>query len=86
MKDHAGIMAALIALAMIVGATLVLTLHGMKDETLLAILATGAVGIANTIAGVPRPQSPPPGTTVATLTQTPPDPAPNPAHIDSVQQ
>ena len=57
-KTYAG----LAALAMIIGATLVLTLHGMKDETLLAILATGAVGIANAIAGVVQ-SSPPPAVT-----------------------
>lgn len=53
-KDHS---AALIALAMIAALVLFLTYHGMKDETLLAILATGAVGIANTIAGVKQNSS-----------------------------
>lgn len=52
--------AGLIALAMIVGATMVLTMHGMKDETLLAILATGAVGIANAIVGIKAPGAQPP--------------------------
>ncbi len=56
-KDHSS--ASLIALAMIVGTVVFLAAHGMKDETLLAILATGAVGIANTIAGVPTNKQPP---------------------------
>ncbi len=56
-KDHSS--ASLIALAMIVGTVVFLAAHGMKDETLLAILATGAVGIANTIAGVPTNKTPP---------------------------
>ena len=64
----------LIALAMVVATVLVLTIHGMKDETLLAILATGAVTIAQNIAGVPKPQAPPPGTTTATFAQSAPDP------------
>lgn len=48
-KDHA---ASIVALGIIAIIFLVLALHGMKDETLLAILATGAVGVANAIAGV----------------------------------
>lgn len=75
MKEHFNSVAALIALFMVVAAVLVLTLHGMKDETLLAILATGSVSIAQQIAGVKQPQTPPPGSAM-TLTQTvPPDPS-----------
>lgn len=72
MEKHTPILAALVALAMIVGAALVLAFNGFKDETLLAILSTGAVGIASTIAGV-KPSAPPPGTTQVTATTTPPD-------------
>ena len=75
-KEHGQMLGGLIALAMIVAATLVLTLHGMKDETLLAILATGAVGIASNIAGVPKPQTPPPGTSSFTAINTAPAPLP----------
>lgn len=53
-KDHA---AALLSLGIIAILVAMLTLHGMKDETLLAILATGSVGIANTIAGVKKDSS-----------------------------
>lgn len=77
-KEHFSIIAGLFALAMIVASTLVLTLHGMKDETLLAILTTGAVGIANTIAGVKPQTTPPPGTTIKTLSQTTADPPVSP--------
>lgn len=74
LREHGKAVAGLIALAMIVGSILVLTVHGMKDETLIAILATGAVSIANTIAGVPSsPTTPPPGTTQVTATTVPPE-------------
>ena len=72
MREHAQLVGSLIALAMIVGASLALTFHGMKDETLLAILATGAVGIANTIAGVKTQTTTPPGTTSITATTAAP--------------
>ncbi len=52
MKEHFQAVASLLALFMVIVTVIFLALHGMKDETLLAILATGAVGIANTIAGV----------------------------------
>lgn len=84
MKEHFNAIAALVALFMVIAAVLVLTLHGMKDETLLAILATGSVSIAQQIAGIkPAVPPPPPGSTLA-LTQTvPPDnsaqPVPAPA-------
>lgn len=66
-KDHA---AAIVALGMIASMVILLALHGMKDETLLAILATGSVGIANQIAGVKKDSS----TTIgdnATVLQSP---------------
>ena len=74
MKEHAGVIASLSALVIIIAAALALTFHGAKDETLLAILFTGAVGIANTIAGV-KPATPPGTTTYATNT-TPAAPPP----------
>ncbi len=83
MKEHFNAVAGLVALFLVISAVLALAFHGMKDETLLAILATGSIGIAQQIAGM-KPAVPPqpPGSTLA-LTQTvpldsaaQPDPAP----------
>jgi hypothetical protein len=60
MRDHANIIASLVALSLVIATILALTYHGLKDETLVAILATGAVGIANSIAGVKSGAPPPP--------------------------
>lgn len=74
MKEHTGILSSLAALIIIVAAALTITLHGAKDETLLAILFTGAVGIANTIAGV-KSNAPLPSTTTTTATSIADPPA-----------
>ena len=76
MKEHAGILGSLAALLIIIGAGLVLIIHGAKDETLLAIIFTGAVTIAQTIAGI-KPAAPP-GTTSITQTSTPAEPKETP--------
>lgn len=64
MKDHINVIAALASLVVIVGAGIVLLIHGMNDETVLAILFTGAVTIAQTIAGVQKPSQSSTETTV----------------------
>lgn len=77
--------ASLIALFLVISAVLVLTFHGMKDETLLAILATGAVGIAQTIAGVkPTPQQPPGSSLTLAQTVAPEAPQPVPAPAEAL--
>lgn len=48
-KEHG---AALLSLIIVGAIFMTLVLHGMKDETIVAILATGAVGIANNISGI----------------------------------
>ncbi len=72
--------AALLSLGMIGAIFLTLVLHGMKDETIVAILATGAVGIANTVAGVKPPSSGAPPQ-IPQLPQLPQTPAPPPVVV-----
>lgn len=67
MKEHFQAVASLLALLLVIVTVIFLAVHGMKDETLLAILATGAVGIASTIAGV----KPPTGTQQPQIPQLP---------------
>jgi hypothetical protein len=51
-KEHFDRIAGLLTLLIVIAALLALIFHGMKDETVIAILATGSIGIANTVAGV----------------------------------
>ena len=51
-KEHFDRIAGLFTLVVVIAALLALIFHGMKDETVIAILATGSIGIANTVAGV----------------------------------
>lgn len=86
-KDHFNLVAGLISLAFIIGALLALIFHGMKDETVIAILATGSVGLANNITGVKHtaqvqsqlPQLP-------QVSQLPQQPATLAAHVPETSQ
>lgn len=60
-------MMALAAMAMLLATALVMSKCGLKDSFLLVVIVTGAVGVANSIAGI-KP-APAPGTT--TLVNTP---------------
>lgn len=58
------------------GTVVFLALHGMKDASLLVVLATAGAQVAYGIAGVkPSPPSPSPGTTSITATSVPSPPA-----------
>jgi hypothetical protein len=52
MKDHTATLAGLAAIIMILGAAIVMTVHGIKEDALLIILLTGAVEIGKAIVGI----------------------------------
>lgn len=70
MKEHAQIIASLAALALVLGTVIFLALHGMKDASLLVVLATAGAQVAYGIAGV-KQQPPPPPAGSTTITATP---------------
>lgn len=73
MKEHAQILASLAALALVLGTVVFLACHGLKDASLLVVLATAGAQVAYGIAGVKQAPPPPaPGTTTVTATQTDP--------------
>ena len=68
MKEHAQILASLAALALVLGTVVFLACHGLKDASLLVVLATAGAQGAYGIAGVKQAAPPPPpGTTTATV-------------------
>lgn len=64
MKDHVLGLIGLFALTMILGAAIVMAVHGIKEDALLIILLQGAVNIGLRI--VDAPIKPPPGTKIET--------------------
>ena len=70
MKEHANILASLAALLLLLTTAVIFFCHGLKDNTIPLVIITGAVGIAQAIAGI-KPSQPPPGTQQSTLTITP---------------
>lgn len=69
MKDHVLPLAGLVSIAMFLGAAVIMTIHGIKEDALLIILLTGSVEVGKAIVGIkPSPQ---PGTTQLTSVSVP---------------
>ena len=84
MREHASALIALLAMALILGAALVMSRCGLKDSSILVVLITGAVTIGQAIAGLKSTAPPPPAGTTTTFVQTPAlDPNAQPAQKDN---
>ncbi len=85
-KDHVQLFGALIGLAMILATAIYFVHVGMHEGTLLGVIITGGVAIAQQISGI-KPSTPPAGTAppqqpqIPQIPQLPQTPAPPPVVV-----